>query len=112
MSKMTAEEKLKDIFIEKYKNEKWFHIGKIDQWSLLELLEDAEVMQEKYISGSRWWDNIEKIVRIEDTFFRYEWARTTGDMGAQEAGWEFDWDTLDEVIPYTETITVTKYKRA
>ena|SRR6478735_12495823 len=108
---MNSKEKLKSIYKEHYKDNEWFDSteGPTDA-DLLDFLNDGNCLRDDKVSSSRWWNNMRRIVEIEGTYFQYIWAETTGDMGIWDTGWEFDWSTLQEVEPYTETITVTKYR--
>jgi hypothetical protein len=97
---------------EAYKNESWFDPNEeFTDGELIDILTEADTVFSKKVSGSRWWDNTQEVVRIGDKYFEYMGATTTGDMSAWEAGWEFDWSTVVEVEPYQETITITKYRR-
>jgi|ERR1700749_2239198 len=108
---MTAKEKLKSLYIEYFKDEKWLNPNDITDSELVDFLNESNTVSQVVTSGSRWWDNIEKVADVEGLgYFKYEWAKTTGDMTAREAGWEFDWNSLAEVEPYTETVTITRYR--
>jgi len=108
---MTVKEKLISLRAKCLREDNWSDADdEPTDGDLIDFLEEGSVNYERKVSGSRWWDNIEKVSEVEGTYFRYLSARTTGDMSAWEAGWQFDWSTLEEVEPYTETITVTKYR--
>jgi len=107
-----VKEVLKKFYIEHHMDSKWYKPNEpIDDADLKEFLRDADVVNRKEEGGSRWWNNEVIVAKIGDRYFEYADAYTTGDMSPEEAGWEFDWSTVDEVEPYKEIITVTKYRR-
>lgn len=109
MSKI--KEELKSLYTEYHKDNEWFYVNEEpSDGDLLDFLNDGNLKKDDKHSGSRWWNNMERIVEIEGRYFRYHWAETTGDMSIWDSGWEFDWNTLVEVEPYQETIIVTKYR--
>lgn len=95
--------------IQKYLCE-WANI-EVDKEAAEELLlwegeNTVELSRESY----RWWDEIETVSKYGDKYFRYYGASANRDESIYELGWEFDWDSVEEVEPYEETITVTKYR--
>ncbi len=74
------------------------------------LQECGKLVSEETIDSRRHWDEIEKVVKIEDKYISYGAAYTTGDLSPREAGWEFDINTIQEVFPQEETITKIVYK--
>jgi hypothetical protein len=107
---MTVKEKLKSIWTQYYKDNKWYDGEEPTDGDLLDFLNEGNIVQNKKLSGSRWWNNMNRVSEVEGVYFSYDWAETTGDMGIWEAGWEFNWSSLREVEPYDEVITVTKYR--
>lgn len=65
---------------------------------------------DEQLGSSRWWDNLFVVQEINGKLIGYEWAATTGDRSARDRGWEFNENSICFVEPYTETITVTKYR--
>jgi len=78
--------------------------------NFLEYFQPGEYNKSFDRDSYRWWDEMTCVKKIGNKYFSYTWAITTGDMSANEAGWEFDFDSLIEVEPYEETITIIKYK--
>jgi hypothetical protein len=93
---------LKDFLIE-YNTKKGYGTGDAD---LLETLCEENIVSEVHDGDQRWWSNYTRVVQIDDKFIEYFWAKTTGDMTAREAGWEFDWSSVREVHPKQKIITV------
>lgn len=60
-------------------------------------------------SSSRWWDNLFVVSEMNGRLIGYDWARTTGDMGIWDTGWEFDEDSICFVEPYE--VTKIKYRK-
>lgn len=109
---MSVKEKLKILYKEHYKDNEWLDSNEEpSDGDLLDFLNEGNIKRDDKTSGSRWWNNLRRITEIDGRYFQYEWAETTGDMGIWDAGWEFDWGSLVEVEPYTEVITITKYRR-
>jgi len=71
---------------------------------LLELLRDYKVIYKEEISQHRWWNTFWYVIKIKDTYIGYVYAETTGDMGASEAGYDFDPDSICEMKPIPKTI--------
>lgn len=108
---MSIKEKLISTYKEYCKDSSWINpTEEPSDGELIDFLSELDTVYEKKVSSSRWWNNIEKVSEFEGTYFSYMWAETTGDMGIWEAGWEFDWSSLREVEPYTDTVIVTKYR--
>lgn len=71
------------------------------------LLEELSIYTED-VSSHRWYDAIERVVKIKDKYFKYEWYHITGDNRPADLGLEFKWNSVSEVEPYQ--VTVTKYR--
>jgi len=80
-----------------------------DDETLAEIITDGKVVWSGNEDEHRHWIEIDKVVEVEGRFFRFGWAKGAGDQGIFDAGWEFDPETIIEVEPHTETITVTTY---
>ena len=80
-----------------------------DEEILLEILMEGREIWTGNEEAHRHWIAFDKVVQIENKFFRYSWAKGAGDKGIFDAGWEFDPETIIEVMPVTKTITVIEY---
>jgi len=69
------------------------------------LLEDFDVLYEEKTDSHRWWDTYRTTIKVGDTYIGFISAKTTGDMNAREAGWDFESDTLCEMLPVKKTVT-------
>jgi len=100
-------EKIKNHLIEYNKSNGW---GTDDE-TLIETLLDSHVIAEEELTEHRWWIEYTHVVEIDGMIIGFDIAKTTGDMSAREAGWEFDPDTIVELEKYTETVTKFRVKR-
>ncbi len=55
-------------------------------------------------NSRRHWDDITMILPIKDKYFQFEWAVATGDTSIEDLGWEFDKNSVVEVIKRVETV--------
>jgi hypothetical protein len=76
-----------------------------DDDMLIETVIEGKTVFERLEQSHRWWDEWFKVVNVGEKDFGFIWARTTGDMSAREAGWEFDSDSIVEVKPVIKTVT-------
>ena len=72
---------------------------------LLRVLRDFDELHKELISEHRWWNEYRYTIKIEDTYVGYIYAETTGDMNAQEAGYDFEPDSICEMKQIEKTIT-------
>jgi hypothetical protein len=70
------------------------------------LLYEDEPVHTESAGSSRWWDNELRVLKYGDTYISCLGASTTGDRSPNEVGWEFDWNSVEEVRPVEKTITV------
>ena len=63
------------------------------------------------LGSSRHWNNYLYSIEIGGRLIGYEWATLPDGETASVCGWDFDKDTICFLEPYTETITVTKYRK-
>lgn len=82
-----------------------------DNW-IYETLEGCgkEVYRED-MGDSRWWKNLLIIKEIDGILIGFCIATTTGDEGPYEKGWEFDEESIHEVVKKEETKVVVTYKQ-
>ena len=103
-----------DIKIEKlledYCIEKGFTKWENDN-ELLDILRDLKEVKEELIEKHRWWNEYEYIVKLGDTYIRYIYADTTGDMSPSEAGYDFNPDLICEMEQIEKTITTYVIKK-
>lgn len=58
----------------------------------------------------RWWDEVDVVQQINDKYFKYRWATAKGYNSATESGWNFDFNSIVEVIPMKKMIEIVEYK--
>lgn len=81
-----------------------------DDDELIECLLEETVIKSEEIDRRRWWNVYIMTCKVGDNYFQYENARTTGDMSAREAGYDFDPSTIKLVKKVTKTITVETFE--
>jgi hypothetical protein len=76
--------------------------------NMLEVLryQGTEVSKEEFASY-RWWNESVHVVELDGMYICYVMAHANRDESVYELGWEFDWDSVQEVRPVE--VTVTKY---
>lgn len=62
-------------------------------------------------SSRRWWTDCFTVVELDGMLIGYNNAKTTGDNGPEDCGWEFDKKSICEVTKKTEMVEVTTYER-
>ena len=70
----------------------------------------GELVWEGDKSSRRWWSDTFKVVKIDGMLIGFASAITTGDDSPYDKGWEFNADTICEVVE--KQITVTVYEPA
>ena len=70
-----------------------------DRSELKEILLDAPVAWEGDEDEHRWIIYITRVVKIDDMYISYSWGKCTGDNSLTDAGFEWDWDFVHEVVP-------------
>ena len=78
---------------------------------LIEILMESPVLGKQDEDEHRWWVEYTCFVDIEGMIIGFTKAKSTGDMSAHEAGWEFDKDSVFEAEKYTETVTKFRMKK-
>ncbi len=78
---------------------------------LVEILMESPVLAKQDEDEHRWWVEYTCFVEIDRMIIGFTRARSTGDMNAREAGWEFDPDSIFEAEKYTETVTKFRMKK-
>jgi thymidylate synthase len=80
-----------------------------DDKSLIETLTEGKRVWDGDDDEHRHWIEFTRVVQIEDRFFSFGWAKGAGDQGIYDAGWEFDPDTIQEVVQVKKVVEVTEY---
>ena len=93
-------------YLEKFNADNGY--GTSDKDIIETLLEEEEVYRET-LTKHRWWIGIFVVVDVGGKLIGYDWAETTGDNTAEEAGWEFDPESICEVK--TQEVKQIIYKR-
>lgn len=99
---MTTEE-IKQYCIDVAKEKGYYLEGDDASYMLLE----ADWVWEGERDSHRWWDCFTCVVEVGNKLFSFENATTTGDESAEDKGWEFDWDTVEEVERVEKEVTKT-----
>jgi len=71
-----------------------------------ELLIDGKTVWEGERDEHRWIIYFDKVVEIDGMFIQFGWATCTGDNSLEDSGFEWDWNTVCEVVP-KEVMTTT-----
>ena len=95
-------------YLTEYLIEEGYNADTINDDDLEELLLEEEVIHTEDVSSHRWYDTIEKIVKVKDKYFSYEWYHITGDNGPTDMGLTFEWKSVKEVEPYE--VVATKFR--
>jgi len=79
-------------------------------YELHEFLSYQKDIHEEVVDTKRWWNNVFRVIKLEDKLIGFMDAETTGDDGPEERGWKFDPSSIHFVEEYEETIVLKKYK--
>lgn len=79
-----------------------------EEGELIEILTESEVIYEEKISESRWWNNVFRVVEVDDMYIGYNYAQANRDEHVRDLGWDFDPKTICEVKPVQTVVTVYK----
>jgi hypothetical protein len=74
-----------------------------------EVLLYGDAVYERREGSHRWWNDVFRVVNVGGTLIGCVGAETTGDSGARETGWVFDWNSLCEVK--RKEVVTTIYER-
>jgi hypothetical protein len=64
-----------------------------------ELLYNAEVVYEGPRDDHRWISYFERVVKVGEKYFSYQFAHCDGDDSIEDQGYTFNWDEVTEVEP-------------
>ena len=81
--------------------------------ALIETLMEARhtnLVHEEISSRRRWWVEYLTVVRIGGMLIGFETAKTSGDMSVDERGWEFDLDSIGEMVETEKVVKVYEWK--
>lgn len=79
--------------------------------ALIETLRDPKAVWKGGEEQHRWWACYTKVVEIDGMLIGFQDARSSGDMSAQERGWEFDPKSVFEAEAKEVTTTVYVEKK-
>ena len=96
-------DKIKKHIIEYNKKNGWG----IEEQDIIETILEATTTYEEVFNERRHWNDIFAVCKIGGMLIGYNSATTTGDMNAEEKGWEFDPDSICEVV--AKEVTKTTY---
>lgn len=80
---------------------------------IIETLREAKsnnCVSEELMANSRHWDEYEYIVNIYDKYIAFTDCYMTGDYSSWDVGYEFDMESIYEVVPVKKMIQVTRYE--
>lgn len=101
-------EKIRKHLEEFCKKNNW---GMEDGWIFETLQECGKEIYRKDLGGRRWWKDLFIVKEIDGMLIGFDSATTTGDESPWEKGWEFDEESICEVVKKEETKIVTTYER-
>ena len=79
-----------------------------DRSNLKEALVGAKEVWEGDEDEHRWCIFTSRVVEVDGMLIMYNWGKCTGDNSLEDAGFEWDWDSVFEVEPHE--VTVTHYR--
>jgi len=77
-----------------------------DEATIIESIREGKRIWRGNESKRRWWNEYTYVVEINGMLIGYRDAETTGDMSAQETGFEFDTGSIREYEAKEQTVTV------
>ncbi len=69
-----------------------------DKGDLKEMLIDAKEVWEGDDDQHRWMIHTTRVVELDNMFVSYAWGKCTGDNSMEDAGFEWDWDSVCRVM--------------
>ena len=72
---------------------------------LLEVLHNFKILYKDSGDEHRHWIEYAYVIKVRDTYIGFNNATTTGDMSAEEVGYDFDPDSICEMERVERTIT-------
>ena len=99
-------------------NDLWAHVAAYatangydtERSTLVEIICEAERVWRGNESPRRWWNDCFTVVKVDGRLIGFNDAITTGDDTPYEKGWEFDPESICDVV--AKEITLTIYERA
>lgn len=85
----------------------------ITEDKLIETLTEAvytDLVHEEISSSHRWWVEYLTVVKVDGMLIGFGTAKTSGDMSVDERGWEFDPDSIGEMIETERVVKVYEWK--
>ena len=99
-------QEIKEFLTEYCKEKGWG----TDDRTLIEVITEGNEVYRELTDSHRHWDDVWKVVEVEDRYFGFLDAHVTGDMSKSEIGWEFDSSTITEVFKRTKVVEITTYE--
>lgn len=81
-----------------------------DERTLIEIITEGKCVHTETVGSRRHWDEVFVVVEVNGMYIGYEGAHTTGDLSPREAGWEFDSNSICEVVKKEKTIVTYESK--
>ena len=100
--KAELRKRIVEYLIEKYHPENEDFSEDIIIW---EYLHEMSPIHKEKVGEHRWWNDINRVVRLGDLLVQIESAETTNDDSLSDIGWKGDYSNIIEVEPYEKTIT-------
>jgi len=76
---------------------------------VLEILQTSDEVHSQHECSNRWWEDWSYVVKVGDKYFRYDYAEANRDESVRELGYDWDIDSVEEVIPVKKVVEVTQY---
>jgi hypothetical protein len=77
---------------------------------IIETIRDAVEVWSGNDSDRRWWTDCFTVVNIDGMLIGFDDAKTTGDDSPRDKGWEFDPESICEVV--AKEVVTTVYEKA
>lgn len=95
-------DKIRELLTKRLEAGNWF----FDEDNMLEELREAKTIHKEEVANHRWWSEHLYVVNIDGMLISYVYARANRDESVEELGWEFDWNSVQEMQAIEKTITV------
>lgn len=79
---------------------------------LQETLTEAKRVHREEIEQHRWWNIYQYVVEIEGMFISFDMAEANRDESMSDLGWEFNWNSVCEVVPKEKSVLVYEPKES
>lgn len=82
-----------------------------DNWIYETLEECGKEVYSEDLGDRRWWKDLFIVKEIDGMLIGFNSAATTGDDSPSDVGWEFDEESICEVVKEEETKVIVTYKQ-